>query len=96
MREAQRQVLASTLAARDHAAFSVMIYAGLRIEETTALVLENLSFVRGEEEIRVARGKRNKEQVAPISTKLKRSLRRCLKVRDELSSTDETSPPSSS
>ncbi len=31
------------MAARDHAAFSAMIYAGLRIEETTALVLEDLS-----------------------------------------------------
>jgi hypothetical protein len=34
-----------------------MIYAGLRIEETTALTLVNLSFVRGDEEVRVARGK---------------------------------------
>jgi site-specific recombinase XerC len=47
------------LAARDHAAFSAMIYAGLRIEETTALTVDDLSFsrarARGAEEVRVAR-----------------------------------------
>ncbi len=53
-RQSRRRTLAPVLAARDHAAFSVMIYAGLRIEETTALVLGDLSFVRGEEEVRVA------------------------------------------
>src|SRR5215217_219381 len=41
--EAPRRVLASVLAARDHAAFSAMIYAGLRIEETTALKVEDLT-----------------------------------------------------
>jgi site-specific recombinase XerD len=55
-----------------------MIYAGLRIEETTALTLEDLSFTRGEEEVRVARGKGNKERVVPMSPKLKRSLKRYL------------------
>jgi integrase/recombinase XerD len=83
--EARRRELAGTvLAARDHAAFSAMIYAGLRIEETTALTLEDLSFVRDEEEVRVARGKGNKERVVPMSPKLGRSLKRYLKVRDEL------------
>ena len=72
------------LAARDHAAFSVMVYVGLRIEESTALTLEDLSFVRGEEEVRVARGKGNKERVVPMSPKLGRSLKRYLKVRDGL------------
>ena len=75
---------ARVLAARDHAAFSVMIYAGLRIEETTALKVEDLSFSRGEEEIRVARGKGNKERIVPMSPKLRKSLRRYLRVRDEL------------
>ncbi len=93
IREARRRKLASALAARDHAAFSVMIYAGLRIEETTALAVEDLSFSRGEEEIRVARGKGNKERVVPMSAKLKRSLKRYLKVRDELSQTAQISPP---
>ena len=83
--ETRRQILAPTLAARDHAAFSVMMYAGLRIEETTSLTVEDVSFSRGEEEIRVARGKGNKERVVPMSPKLKRSLRRYLKVREELS-----------
>ncbi len=92
VRKAQRRELASALAARDHAAFSVMIYAGLRIEETTALILEDLSLARGEEEVRVARGKGNKERVVPMSAKFKRSLKRYLKVRDELSPTAETSP----
>lgn len=83
-REVRRRELASTLAARDHAAFSVMVYAGLRIEETTALAMEDISLARGEEEIRVARGKGNKERVVPMSPKLKRSLRRYLKVRNRL------------
>jgi integrase/recombinase XerD len=78
------------LAARDHAAFSAMIYAGLRIEETTALTVEDLCFARGEEEVRVAKG--NKERVVPMSPKLKRSLRRYIKVRDDLVPTGETPP----
>jgi integrase/recombinase XerD len=82
--EARRRALAGALAARDHAAFSAMIYAGLRIEETTALTLEDLSFARGEEQIRVAKGKGNKERVVPMSPKLRRSLKRYLKVRDDL------------
>src|SRR5215208_1820833 len=94
--EARRRELAGTvLAARDHAAFSAMIYAGLRIEETTALKVEDLSFARGEEEVRVARGKGNKERVVPMSPKLRRSLRRYLKVRNELLavSIGEAPPP---
>jgi len=82
-----------TIAARDHAAFSAMIYAGLRIEETTALTLEDLSFARGEEEIRVSRGKGNKERRVPMSPKLRKSLRRCLRVRDDLVSVGKPSPP---
>src|SRR5215203_2496041 len=84
VREEQHRALAGALAARDHAAFSAMVYAGLRIEESTALTLEDLSFVRGQEEVRVARGKGNKERVVPMSPKLNRSLKRYLKVRDEL------------
>ena len=91
--EARRRALAGALAARDHAAFSAMIYAGLRIEETTALTVEDLSFSRGEEETRVARGKGNKERVVPMSPKLKRSLRRYLKLRDDLVPAGETPPP---
>jgi integrase/recombinase XerD len=94
--EARRRELAgAVLAARDHAAFSAMIYAGLRIEETTALKVEDLSFSRGEEEVRVARGKGNKERVVPMSPKLKRSLRRYIKARDELLavSIGEAPPP---
>src|SRR5215207_6132735 len=92
--EARRRELAGTvLAARDHAAFSAMIYAGLRIEETTALKVEDLSFSRGEEEVRVARGKGNKERVVPMSPKLKRSLRRYLKLREELVPLGDAPPP---
>src|SRR5215208_1770787 len=92
--EARRRELAGTvLAARDHAAFSAMIYAGLRIEETTALKVEDLSFSRGEEEVRVARGKGNKERVVPMSPKLKRSLRRYIKLREELLPFGEAPPP---
>jgi integrase/recombinase XerD len=91
--EARRRALAVALAARDHAAFSAMIYAGLRIEGTTALTLEDLSFARGEEEVRVARGKGNKERVVPMSPKLKRSLRRYLKVRDDIVPAGKTPPP---
>jgi integrase/recombinase XerD len=91
--EARRRVLAGALAARDHAAFSAVIYAGLRIEETTALTLEDLSFARGEEEVKVARGKGNKERVVPMSPKLRRSLKRYLKVRDDLVPAGQTPPP---
>ena len=69
--ETRRQILAPTLAARDHAAFSVMMYAGLRIEETTSLTVEDVSFTRGEEEIRVSRGKGNKERVVPMVSEAK-------------------------
>jgi integrase/recombinase XerD len=91
--EARRQALAGALAARDHAAFSTMIYAGLRIEETTALKVEELSFSRSEEEIRVAKGKGNKERVVPMSPKLRRSLKRYLTVRDDLIPAGKTPPP---
>lgn len=84
IREARRRALSAVLAARDHAASSAMIYAGLRIEETTALTVEDLCFSRGEEQIRVAKGKGNKERVVPMSPKLRRSLRRYIKVRDDL------------
>ncbi len=70
------------LAARDHAAFSAMIYAGLRIEETTALTVNDLSFARGAEEVRAARGKSNKERLVPMGPRLRRSLRRYLRQRN--------------
>ena len=69
-----------------------MVYAGLRIEETTALTLEDLSFARGEEEVRVAKGKGNKERVVPMSPKLKKSLRSYLKLRDGLVPAGEVPP----
>ncbi len=90
---ARKQAVARVLAARDHAAFSVMIYAGLRIEEATALTLADLSFSRGEEEVRVARGKGNKERIVPMSPKLRKSLRRYLRVRDELVAAGVAAPP---
>ncbi len=91
--EARKRALSRALAARDHAASSAMIYAGLRIEETTALTLEDVSFSRGEEEVRVAKGKGNKERVVPMSPKLRRSLRRYLKARGDLVPPGETPPP---
>jgi integrase/recombinase XerD len=91
--EAPRRVLASVLAARDHAAFSAMIYAGLRIEETTALKVEDLSFARSEEAVRISRGKGNKERAVPMSPKLKRSLRRYLKLRKGLLPVGDAPPP---
>jgi site-specific recombinase XerD len=93
VREERRRALGDALAARDHAAFSAMIYAGLRIEETTALLIEDLSFGRGEEEVRVARGKGNKERVVPMGPKLKRSLRRYLAEREALLSPEGAPPP---
>jgi integrase/recombinase XerD len=92
-RAARKLALGRALAARDHAAFSAMIYAGLRIEETTSLTLKDLSFSRGEEEVRVARGKGNKERVVPMSPKLRRSLRRYLQLRDELALAGGAPPP---
>ncbi len=81
IKAARQRAVASALAARDHAAFSAMIYAGLRIEEATALTVGDLSFSRGTEEVRVARGKGNKERVVPMGPRLKKSVRRYLKVR---------------
>jgi|GEM_PF-1398360 len=92
-RAARKLALGRALAARDHAAFSAMVYAGLRIEETTSLTLKDLSFSRGGEEVRVARGKGNKERVVPMSPKLRRSLRRYLRLRDELALAEEATPP---
>lgn len=92
VKDAGRRVHPGVLAVRDHAAFSVMVYAGLRIEETTSLTVEDLSFARGEEEIRVARGKGNKERIVPMSAKLGKSLKTYLKVRDELVQAGETPP----
>ncbi len=80
------------LALRDHAAFSVMVYAGLRIEEATLLGVEDLSFRRGAEEVRVARGKGNKERVVPMNPRLKKSLRRYLRVRGALVGTNQEDP----
>jgi integrase/recombinase XerD len=65
----------SALARRDHAAFSVMLYAGLRIEEAAALRVEDLHFTRGAEAVRVARGKGNKERLVPMHARLRRSLK---------------------
>lgn len=84
VRAARRREVGRAIAARDHAAFSAMIYAGLRIEETTALTVEDLSFSRGAEEVRVAKGKGNKERLVPMGPRLRRSLRRYLRQRDML------------
>ncbi|MDP9474477.1 MAG: tyrosine-type recombinase/integrase [Actinomycetota bacterium] len=92
-REGRGRTLSGALAARDHAAFSAMIYAGLRIEETTALAVEDISFGRGEEEVRVAKGKGNKERIVPMNPKLRRSLKRYLKVRDDFVPVGKAPPP---
>lgn len=84
VKAANRRRTNCALAARDHAAFSTMMYAGLRIEETADLTPEDLSFRRGEEEVRVAKGKGNKERLVPMGPKLKKSLGRYLKVREDL------------
>ena len=84
VRAARRRRMAQAIAARDHAAFSTMIYAGLRIEEATALTVDDLSFTRGAEEVRVAKGKGNKERLVPMGPRLRRSLRRYLRQRDAL------------
>jgi len=83
-RAARRREVKRALAARDHAAFSAMVYAGLRIEEATALTVGDLSFARGSEEVRVAKGKGNKERLVPMGPRLRRSVRRYLRARDSL------------
>ena len=92
VRAARRRRVAQAIAARDHAAFSAMIYAGLRIEETTALTVKDLSFAQGAEEVRVAKGKGNKERLVPMGPRLRRSLHSYLKARDSLIPTDAESP----
>lgn len=69
VRSARRRQVGRATAARDHAAFSAMIYAGLRIEETTALTVDDLSFVRGADEVRIAKGKGNKERLVHLHSK---------------------------
>lgn len=69
------------LGARDQAMFSVMIYAGLRIEEVTLLDIPDVVFEKGWEEIRVRRGKGNAARRIPMGSKLRRSLRRHLRMR---------------
>ncbi len=85
-------IVLEALALRDHAAFSVMVYAGLRIEEAASLRVEDLSFSRGAEEVVVARGKGNKERVVPMNPRLKKSLRRYLKARGALIGTNQEDP----
>ena len=92
IRAARRRQVTQAIAARDHAAFSAMIYAGLRIEETTALTVDDLYFARGAEEVRVAKGKGNKERLVPMGPRLRRSLRRYLRQRDVLIPTDIEPP----
>jgi integrase len=67
----------------------------------TALTVEDLSFTRGAEEVRVAWGKGNKERLVPMGPRLRRSLRHYLKARDALvaaggprgEGTESPSPP---
>ncbi len=80
------------LAARDHAAIYAMVYAGLRIEEAAALTVDDLAFARGAWEVRVAKGKGNKERIVPMGPRLRRSLRRYLKARDALVLANTGSP----
>lgn len=70
-----------------------MMYAGLRIEETADLTPEDLSFRRGQEEVRIAKGKGNKERLVPMGPKLRKALRRCLKVREDLVPAGEIPAP---
>jgi site-specific recombinase XerD len=85
------------IAARDHAAFSTMNYADLRIEEVTALTVDDLSLARGAEEVRVAKEKGNKERLVALGPRLRRSLRRYLRQRDVLMPADVKAPlPASS
>lgn len=83
-RRGRDPIVLEALALRDHAAFSVMAYAGLRIEEAARLRVEDLSFSRGAEEVVVARGKGDKERVVPMSPRLKKSFKRYLRVRRAL------------
>ena len=92
VRAARRRRVGQAIAARDHAAFSAMIYAGLRIEEVTALTVDDLFFARGAEEVRVAKGKGNKERIVPMGPRLRRSLRRHLRSRKMLVPADVESP----
>jgi integrase/recombinase XerD len=83
-RRGRDPAVVEALVLRDHAAFSAMVYAGLRIEETVSVRVGDLSFSRGDEEVVVARGKGNKERIVPMNPKLKRSLKRYLEARGAL------------
>jgi site-specific recombinase XerD len=58
----------------------------------TALTFDDLSFARGAEEVRVAKGKGNKERLVPMGPRLRRSLRRYLSARDMLLPADVEAP----
>lgn len=66
---------------RDHAAFSMMLYAGLRIQEVGQLNVPDLDLTRGAEEVRIQTGKGNRERSVPINEKLRKSVKRYLKHR---------------
>lgn len=92
VRAVRRREVRRALAARDHAAFSTMIYAGLRIEEAATLMVDELSFSRSGEAVRVARGKGNKERLVPMGPRLRKSLRRYLRTREVLVPAEAGSP----
>ena len=71
----------ASLGARDQAMFSTMIYAGLRVEEVTLLNVRDVIFEKGREEVRVWRGKGNRERRIPLGAKLRRIVRRHLRLR---------------
>src|SRR5215216_1191425 len=79
IREARRRALSGALAVRDHAAFSAMIYAGLRIEETTALKVEDLS-LGGRRRFESPKGKETRSASlpwAPSSSARSSGTQRC-------------------
>lgn len=73
--------LSTPYGVRDHAAFSMMLYAGLRIQEVGQLNVPDLDLTRGAEEVRIQTGKGNRERSVPINEKLRKSVKRYLKHR---------------
>jgi len=75
-----RQAVLLGSGVRDHAIVAIMAYAGTRISETLSLEIEDMDCTG--HEIRVMKGKGNKERLVFIGDKIVNAINEYIKVRD--------------
>lgn len=80
---AARTDLQRVRALRDQAMVAVMRYAGLRVEETAELALEDVSISDRKGSVVVRQGKRDKRRTVPLSSSCRDALRDWLAVRGD-------------